>query len=84
MIAALNEAIAGKIGIEPATVSEVIRLLELFGLVEPGAMDRSNRDLRIYELRAQMTEEAIAVRFDLAPRHVRRIVRTQMALRRVI
>jgi len=79
----LTTTLAQRSGTAPAQVDEVLRLLALFGLIDRRSVDRAERDTNIYELRGQMTEAAIAERFEMAPRHVRRIVRTQIAIRRI-
>ena len=44
--------------------------------------DRAERDRRIYELRATMTEAQLAERFTLSTRRIKQIVREQCLSRR--
>lgn len=79
----LPETIARQVpGIHVATAQEVLDLLRLFGLVDPVAIARQERDSRIYDLRSQMTEADLAARFDMTPRRVRQIIQVQMTIRR--
>lgn len=73
----IAQLISDKAGVEPCSVREVMELLKRFGLIAPCAMDRHNRDTRIYNLRASMSEIDIAATFDMTPRRVRQIVREQ-------
>jgi len=78
----LTSTVAQRSGIEPAKADEVLRLLKLFGLVDEGVLQRAERDARIYELRAEMTTQALAERFGLTERRVQQVVRTQLRIRR--
>lgn len=46
------------------------------------SFDLDQRDAKIYELRKTLSEEAIADRFGLSVRHVSRINKAQLMLRR--
>lgn len=47
------------------------------------SFDHDQRDRKIYELRARLTEDLVAERFGISTKQVRRIVSVQLKLRRI-
>jgi hypothetical protein len=78
----LASTVAQRSGIAKAQADEVLRLLELFGLVDKMTLARAERDAKIYELRAIMTTGALADRFGMTERRIQQVVRVQLRMRR--
>jgi hypothetical protein len=80
----LSSTLAQRSGIAPAQAEEVIRLLGLFGLVDPMTIQRAERDARIYELRKGMTAQDLAERFGVTERRVRQVIKAQLEICRIV
>ena len=80
----LSDTIALQSGIEPAQAGEVLRILALFGIVDPDTVIRAERDARIYELRAEMTAMELAERFGMTERRIYQVVKVQTRIRQAV
>lgn len=78
----IAEDLAQRSGIDAASAGEVIRYLEMFGLIDREAIRRAERDAKIYELRACMNVPELAARFDITVCRVNQIIKKELAIRR--